>query len=170
MRHLIQRIARFSSVIIALALLSGCATAIVPQYQQSLVDGINQANTKALTLFSSISTGSPQSQYATYKPKYDEVIGTFDALRLAAKSRPVPALNATLAALGPLKDLCKDEADPTACVNSTAQKLQGIVDVMSELKRVHGKLGLQPSVVAFYRLDYQQSVLDALTIENALKR
>ena len=122
MQHIVRRILGFSNVLVVLALLSACTMSLVPQYQQSLVDGIEAANTKALTLFASVADGSPKSEYAKYEATYDQLIGSFNALAVSAASRPVPPLAANLL-FGRLKDACATEANAATCVNSTSNKL-----------------------------------------------
>ena len=170
MRQLTLSVSRLFNIFLVLALLSACTMGIVPQYQQSLVDGINAANVKGLTLFAAVAEGSPRSQFATYKPKYDEVIGSFDALLTEAKTRPIPALAGRLSKVSSLRELCGAEADATACVNSTSRKLEGIVLVVTEMKRIHASQGLIAPVVLAFKKDFQFSVLQALTIEASLKR
>ena len=171
MRQLVQRVIRLSNIFIVFALLSACTMSLVPQYQQSLVDGITAANTKATTLFASLALGSPQSQFSTYKPKYDEVIGALDALRASAQSRPISDLAAKFLGSGLLKGTC-DQAgvDTNVCANSTPVFLASAIKVLTDVEKKHQRSGVAPDIIAYYKPLYDQQILFALTVENALKR
>jgi hypothetical protein len=169
MLQLVRRVLGFSNILVVLALLSACTMSLVPQYQQSLVDGINAANTKALTLFASVAEGSPKSDYGKYAATYDQLIGSFNALAVSAASRPVPALAAKFLA-GQLKTVCATATNAAACVNSTSDKLTAAAEDFVEMKHQHAYGGLTPTVLIPIKTDYDFSILQALTIENALKR
>lgn len=167
----VRRLLRIFGVAAMLAVLSACTMSLVPQYQQSLVDGINQANTKALTLFATLSRGSPKAEFPKLKPRYDEVIGAFDALRLAASSRAVPALAGQLFGGSLLKKVCTEAGkDTNDCVNATPLFLAEVVSIVTDIRDDHADAGLGADEVAYYKPLYDQEIRFALTVENALKR
>jgi hypothetical protein len=158
------------AVLLWAMLLAACTIQLVPDYDQALVEGLDEANTAALTLFAAVESGSPATEFGEYEERYAELIGTFDALRQRAMSRQVPALADRLSRLGIVRDLCDSESDPSACVNTSPASLERVLQVLREMRDRHRSGGLAIDVVELFRTDYRTAVAQALTVENALKR
>ena len=160
-----------AAYLFALIILAGCSLQLAPLYQQSLVDGLNQANTKASTLFATLGGGSPRSKFTELASQYDTVIGAFDSLRIMALSRPIPALSSRILENQSVKAACEAVAsDASACVNPTPEFLGEIVNIWTDLKEAHQRNGIAVDLIEYYKPLYERQITFALTIENALKR
>lgn len=163
---------RVSRLISALLLVAGCSIALAPTGDAEIVAGINTANEQTLVLFASVANGSSVSEFAPIAGQYDQIIGKFDALRIRAASRDVPTtaltLGAKLGLLSSLQAICPDS--PTDCINASPSSLKTIVDILGEMRTQHERSGLPSDIVAIFKLTYETSVQQALTVEMALVR
>jgi hypothetical protein len=162
------------SALVMLAL-SACSVSLAPPFDQSLVTGLNSANTKALTLFSAVSTGSTAEKFPQYSSQYDGLIGQFGALRQQALARPIPPLAKKLAdqlvKYKVLKEACGDAGgNPSSCVNSSPNGMLVIINNLTKMRDVHKASGLKKDIVAIFKNAHDISMSQALTIETALKR
>jgi hypothetical protein len=149
----------------AALLLSACATAFAPAYDPALVAGFNQANEKALVLFSAVSAGSGAGAFDVYAGQYDGAIGAFGALKLQAEARPVPELPAALAG----RVCANDEAD--GCTNDpTPANLEGIIANLGLLGARHAAAGVSSGYVALRKTDHEIYAANVLAVEEYLKR
>ena len=147
--------------------LTACTIQLVPDYDQALVEGLDQANTQALTLFAAVESGSPASEFGDYDERYATLIGTFDALRQRAANRQIPPLAARLSKIRFVRDYCNDAA---SCVNVSPASLERVLDVLRKMRDRHRSSGLAVDTVGLFRTDYNTAIAQALTVENALKR
>lgn len=171
MRQLTLAVSRLFNIFIVLTLLSACSTSLVPQYQQSLVDGVNQANLQATTLFATLGNGSSAAEYPKLASRYDDIIGAFDAVRVQVEARGWPTVSAPLLNLGPLKQLCPPSpGEKTTCSGATEDALANIVDNFTTLKAMHQAHALGPSIVAGRKTRYEAMMRVVLQVENYLKR
>jgi hypothetical protein len=151
--------------------LAACTVQLAPSYDQALVEGLDKANTTALTLFAAVESGSPTSEFGKYEDRYAELIGTFDALRQRALNRQVPPLAKRLSRLSIVRDYCNSESDPTACLNASPASLEEVLKLLRRMRDQHkGPSGLAPDIVQIFRDGYNVAIAQALTVENALKR
>ena len=151
--------------------LAACTIQLAPSYDQALVEGLDEANTAALTLFAALETGSPQSEFGEYEARYAELIGKFDALRQRALTRQIPPLAERLTRLSIVRDLCSSESDPSACVNTSPASLEQVLTLIRRMRDTHKRPGgLAPDIVQTFRDSYNVAIAQALTVENALKR
>lgn len=150
--------------------LAACTVQLAPAYDPALVQGLDQTNTQALTLFAELETGSPASEFPTYAPRYAALIGQFESLRQQAMTRQMPPLARRLSGLKLVEKLCKSETDPTACVNTSPASLAQILSTFRRMRDTHKSAGLQPDIVVLFRGNYDPAIAQALTVENALKR
>lgn len=160
------------AVFLCALLLAACTIQLVPSYDQALVDGLNEANSAALTLFASVESGSPKERFADYEHSYAEVIGKFDALQQRADNRQIPPLASRLSKLKIVKDYCNSETDPNGCVNVSPASLKVVLKTLRMMRDTHrdNPLGLEKDNVDLFKRQYDTAVAQALTVENALKR
>ena len=158
------------SFLLWMLLLAACTIQLAPKYDPSLVDGLNQTNSSALALFAALEGGSDQDSFPRYEQRYAELIGTTEALRQRAARREVPPLAARLAKLKVISSICKDPANPTACVNASPASLGEVLKLLRELRDQHRSKGLPKDVVALTRNAYDTAMGQAIAVENALKR
>lgn len=151
-------------------LLTACTIQLVPSYDQALVEGLDAANTQALTLFAAVESGATAEKFADYEQTYSEVIGTFDALRQRAANRQVPPLAKRLSETKIVSEFCNAREDPTGCVNVSPASLDRVLAVLRQMRDRHRRAGLQTETVDLFRRDYSTAIAQALTVENALKR
>ncbi|MEO9600258.1 hypothetical protein [Parasphingorhabdus sp.] len=154
----------------ALFLFSGCAIQLVPDYDQALLDGLNDANTEALTLFAQVESGSTAEEYPSHARDYAVLIGKFGALRQRAQSRYVPPLASRLAEKKIIRDFCASETNPNGCLNASPASIGEILANIRRMRDLHRERGLQSGAVVAFRNRYDIQIDQALTVENALKR
>jgi hypothetical protein len=163
-----QSFARWFGAIVIIAQLAACATAQLPEYRQSLFDGINQTNAKTLFLFATVSSGSSAGQYPQLQSQYNEAIAAFDAIRIQVQARGWPATS-TLLNRGALQSLCPDDGSGETCSSATEDALVNITDNLMTLRDRHRTTGLAASFVAARKARYETMIGVVLAIENALR-
>jgi hypothetical protein len=151
-------------------MLSGCAIQLAPDYDAKLHEGLVEANKDALTLFAKVETGSKQTEYAKLSDEYASVIASFDALRQRAVARQNPPLTQRLARMKFFASFCDAKNDPEDCLSSTNRALDGMVNVLRQLRDTHQVRDLSVERVDTLRKSYDQKIDQALTVETALKR
>jgi hypothetical protein len=151
-------------------LLASCTIQLAPDYDAALVEGLDDANTEALTLFAAVEPGSPTSEFPEHEGHYSKLIGRFDALRQRAATRQVPPLAKRLSKIPIVSNLCNSQSDPAACVNSSPASLSEVLKIFRRMRDAHRTQGLTPDTVGLFRDGYYIAVDQALTVENALER
>lgn len=151
--------------------LAGCQASLAPSYDPALIAGVNAANQEALVLFSEVSTGAPTARYATLAPKYDALIGKFDALRLQAEARDVPPLGRRIAKAltaknEQLAEICGEDA--INCVNASPRSLEAIVNNFARMKTSTRTKDLTAETVTLHKNAYEISIQQVLVVETAL--
>jgi hypothetical protein len=153
--------------VLLLAFLGACAVSLAPTYDPALVARLNAANEKTLTLFSAVSDGSPASAFPGFANRYDELIGAFDAARMQAAAREVPALSQRALAVVGGTEACPV---PDDCVNPTPAILGTVAANLARMRATHAARGLQPDVVDLFKNAHETSMMQALEVENAFSR
>jgi hypothetical protein len=161
--------ARFSVVraVLLFAFLGACAVTLAPAYDPALVAKLNTTNEKTLTLFSAVSDGSPDSAFPSFAGRYDELIGAFDAARMQAAAREVPALSQRALDVVGGSEVCPD---PATCANPTPDILAAVAANLGQMKATHAARGLQPDTVALFKNAHETSMMQALEVESAFQR
>ncbi|MBV8978825.1 MAG: hypothetical protein JO261_15705 [Alphaproteobacteria bacterium] len=176
----LARIAARSAATLIFVLLCGCATQLAPSYSQSIVDGLNAANTQTLTLFATLSSGVTADTFvAQRQATYNGLIGQFSALESQVSARPMPQPLWT----GSLPD-SQTLAEWKKVLESAPTKgsLETIVSVLTKMRDEDQKSGfkavtvgcssatLDPALICGFQNAYTQNFDSALTYEMALKR
>lgn len=159
-----------SALLLWAFLLSACTVQLVPSYDQALAEGLDEANTEALTLFAAVESGSPASKFSDFEPRYAALIGQFEALRQRAETRQIPPLARRISSIRMVSAFCSSEADPTGCVNASPASLAQVLSLLRRMRDRHRANGLLPDIVGNFRDGYNVAIAQALTVENALKR
>lgn len=172
----------------SLLLLAACAVSLSPAYDPGMVEGLQSANERTLTLFSALSAGGTKAGLAQQGPAYDAAIGAFKALKVRAEARLVPPLsgqllgylkkNAGARGAGWITELCDGDGPGkggggvgTECVYPVPGILDRIVGVITMMKTTQGgPQGLKPDGTQLFQQQYLLYIEQALTIEMALKR
>jgi hypothetical protein len=160
-----------------LLMLTGCATQLAPSYSQSIVDGLNAANTQTMTMFATVSAGVPATTFAAERQtQYNAIIGQFSALESQVAARPMPQ-----PPLGSSK-FTPEEWQKVLATAPTKGSLDTIVSVLTKMRDEDQKNGfskvitgcasaaLDPSLVCGFQNAYTQNFDSALTYEMALQR
>lgn len=87
MARVLQWLSTWTVITIAIA---GCATQLAPQYDETLVTGINDVNKQIMELYASTSMGVARETFPNRVDQYNKIIGKLDALALQSANRPVP--------------------------------------------------------------------------------
>ncbi len=151
-------------------LLVGCATQLAPPYDKAVVDGLNAANTEAMTLLAEVSNGTSKDTFAKREEKYNALIGKLEALSVSAGARPMPTnkatdlINRSLEKRGapPLQD---DDATPPS-----AHAIRRIAETFAKMRDTDMKSGLNPQLVSAFKGQISIYFDQAITYENFLKR
>lgn len=151
-----------SVLLVALLWLSGCATQLAPAYDERIVDGLTRANTDAMTVFAAFSAGAPTSRFAPYRDRYDQLIGTLNALEMQIAARPTPAVPAPLAAA--LAERAVDVSGPPV------EPIQGMSRTITMMRDTHATTGLTAGEVEGMRRQWAIYADQALTYEAYLNR
>lgn len=156
-------------VLAACAALAACTVQLVPDYDQSLVNGLRSANERTQRFFAQLEEGGAASSFEQRRATYQDLIGTFDALRLEAASRPVPeSAVAERVAAGAGLDVDPDAIDRLQ--NPTPGILAAIVDTLRQARTMDADGRLSPTAVEGLQRSYETSMMQALVFEKALQR
>lgn len=159
--------------LVAVTLLAACAVQLAPAYDPALVEALDAANARTLTLFAELEDGAPAATYADYRDDYATVIGGFEALRLRAAKRPIPPLAKRLEKVRFVADFCNSsraELGEGSCVNASPISIGTIVETVRALRQRHRTVGLQSGDIALARSRYDLLIDRAMVVEAALKR
>ncbi|WP_170401147.1 hypothetical protein [Ruegeria arenilitoris] len=86
-----------------------------------------------------------------------------------AKARPTPPLGVRFSQ-SPLPEEACQNSSPQDCLNTTPEKLQLVVENLSQLRDAHRLGPLQAGTVELFQLDYVTAIEPTLIMEAALKR
>lgn len=161
-------VARLASLVGMLLLLAGCAIQLVPNPDRTIVEGLTTTNEKTLQLFAALSANGTPGSYADREGTYNELIGSFDALRVQAAARPVPR-SAILSALTSRVAADIKPEDIEKLQNPTPDILQTIVDTLTRMRDVDQAGRLSAGMLPGFKNSYEQSIDQALTFEKALE-
>lgn len=90
-RCAVRRLYRSCIVVVASVLsIAACTIQLAPDYDPALSSGIRSVNGEIMSLYSSTSMGTSADTFADRADRYDQIIGSLDALALQSQSRPIP--------------------------------------------------------------------------------
>lgn len=172
-----------AAAVATLVSLGGCAVQLAPAYNQSIVDGLNQANTQTMTLFAAISNGTNSQDFAARQPQYNAVIGQFSALETQLEARPMPPPPTPWTWIAG-RNLASDASSPLPVFSSAPSiaSLKHLVGTLSLMRDTDRSQGLPPSSPAYcgaaspnptaclFENSYKADFINALTYETALQR
>jgi hypothetical protein len=161
--------ARLLSFLALAALLIGCQIQLVPQHDPAIVTGLTAANEKTLQLFAALSRPGARTPYPEREATYDELIGSFDALRVQAAARPVPESRiAGLLVSRSAADLKPEDIERLQ--NPTPDILQTIIDTLARMREVDSEGRLSAGMLPGFKNSYELSIDQTLTFEKALEQ
>jgi hypothetical protein len=147
-----------------------CATQLAPAYDKTIIDGLNTANTEAMTLFASTSGGTTKATFPAREDKYNALVGKLDALAIAAGARPLPktrvteTINNLLIARGG-QGLAEDLSTPPS-----AHAIQRVSDTVAKMRDTDKTQGVTALEVQAFRGQAVIYLDQAITYENFLQR
>ncbi len=164
-------------LVLAMLALTACTVSLLPDYNEELHKGLNDANEKAQTLFSALETGATPQNFAKVEKQYHETIGQFSALLAQAKTRPQPNVSDTLERrlkqIPTIQKACatlsQEDGDPPCLGVVTPRALSEIVETLTAMRDGHKAKGLGSGTLEFLIGDYALSIEQALTVETALQ-
>lgn len=151
------RIARLVCASLLFIAVAACAVRLAPEYDPSIVQGIEQANERAMVLFASVAQGVPARTFPTRAESYAEVIGKLSALRLFVKARPAPAT----------PPLLGDAKLPEA---PTEGMLEEAIIVITEMRQEDEQGGLNPAQARILKGRFEIPMLVIIKYEKMLQR
>ncbi|MEM8695555.1 MAG: hypothetical protein AAGE05_05985 [Pseudomonadota bacterium] len=161
--------ARLCAFLLCFVMLAGCTVQLVPAYDSVVVEKLDTLNEDTFVLLSALENGSSAEEFEDYEPRYNELIGRFDALRVRTETRHVPTLANRLPVISGL-ELCRTDDNPTACLNTSPAALRDVASQLRTLRDRHRANGLESGNVALARGAIEIGLEQATTVENALER
>ena len=166
----------FFGVVAAALWLAGCTIQLAPNYDASIVAGLNAANTQTQTMFATVSSGATKETYASAREaQYNAVIGQFSALdaQIAARAMPQPpSFFFSKPALPP-----SDVSQIPRLNAPSKDALDHIVATLTKMRDTDAAMGLAAGTcpgsftpTCGFKQDYMQNFDSALTYESALQR
>lgn len=152
---------------ISLSLLLGCKTQLAPEYDKAIVEDVTTLSDQTLTFFAEVKNGSDQSAFDSKVDKYNTLIGSFEALAVQAKARPVPNNIAT----NKIKDLLGPEnSESLSSEYPSAFAFEKIAQTFEKMKESHSGNNLTATEVAAFKNQVKTYLDQAITYESFLKR
>ncbi|MCB1910077.1 MAG: hypothetical protein KDH15_22160 [Rhodocyclaceae bacterium] len=162
----------YSRILLVAAFLSiaGCAAQLAPPYDKTVADGLNSANTEAMTLMAATSQGTDKNSFSAREDTYNALIGTLDALALSAGARPMPknrftdAINKVLEKRGG-KPIDDDDSTPPS-----AHSIKKIAETLTKMRDTDKKQGVTAIEAQAFKGQLVIYFDQAITYENFLQR
>ena len=149
--------------------LAGCTIQLSPDYDKTLVAGINEANEQAMTLFSKVKNGANAVSYPKYEEDYDKLLGKLGSLQIQADARGVPPLSQKgweeLSRYEGFLKICPTAA---ACVNPSVDAIGKAMADIEKMKSRHESNGLTATLVPAFQTPYLAFMQPTLRFETYL--
>lgn len=148
--------------------LTECAITLAPQYDKALVDGLTKTNAEVMEFLALVSDGTQKETFDQRKEKYASLVGSFDALEIQAKARPIPKnkitdeINALLSKRG--APIPVDSETPSATA------IAKISETVAKMRDTDRKQGVTATEVLAFKNQVSICLDQALTYESFLKR
>lgn len=161
---------RLQCLVLLLCLLNACAMPLAPAYDKAVSDGLNAANTDAMTLFASISLGVQKHDFASRAEQYAQVIGKLDALAISANARPVPKNAVTDKINAVLDKSLPATAEKSDARLPSVMAIRKIAETVIKMRDTDVKQGLTTYEVIAFKQQASIYFDQAITYENFLQR
>jgi len=160
---------KFSFLLIGVILtLSGCKTALVPEYDKALVESVGYTTERTMSFLEKISDGTAKENFSEREQEYNALIGAYDALKIKAKARPVPSnvatkkINKLLGAKG--SNVISSGDYPSAFA------FEKISETLKKMKTTDKNNGIKPTAIQAFKGMIEIFLDQAITYESFLKR
>jgi hypothetical protein len=147
--------------------LSGCAVKLAPDYDKTILEGLDRANQDAMRLFASASSGS----FSTREGAYVSVLGELDAVQVQVASRGTPTPPALLTKL--VTTIGDDEAKELvnqALIPPTAGSIASLRNIVVNAQQTDRGGKLSRARMEFFKEAFAIQMAQALAYEKALQR
>jgi hypothetical protein len=159
---------RQRAVLLVGLLLAGCAAQLAPSYDRALVNGLTNATVDIMALFATVSSGTKPESFAQREQKYNQVIGTVDALAIQSGARPVPKGTTSEAVNKVLKERGVQPLADSEIPSATA--LKEISKTIAKMRDTDRKQGVTAFEAQAFRNQAVIYLDQALTYESYLER
>ncbi|MAP80045.1 MAG: hypothetical protein CL526_03040 [Aequorivita sp.] len=146
---------------------SSCQVTLAPAYDQAIVDKVTVNSELAMRFFAQVDGGTESDTFTLREPIYNQLIGSFESLKLQAKARPVPE-NAALDKINAL--LASKGTSPIAGDYPSAFAFDQIAATFAKMKNTDKTQGLKPVVLEAFKGQIEIYLDQAITYEGFLKR
>ena len=167
MLHPVLRKSIFSfAILLSLISISSCSITLAPEYDRAIVEKTSSVTTETLMLFAEVSGGTTKDSFEKREPTYNQLIGSFDALNLQSKARPIPNVS-----LDRLNQLMKQKGMENISGDyPSATAFKEIALTLEKMKETDELSGLNPTIVAAFKGQIEIYLEQAITYETFLKR
>jgi hypothetical protein len=155
--------------------LGGCTVQLAPDYEPTIVQGLNDYNAQIQTHMANVAAGTRPGLNADQQKAYDDLEGKGRALIMLIKARPQPQsglvrwFGSKLADKIPADgDVAKANIDFLAV--PTDAQIEKILLQLAAMKDEQKRQGLKPDQYKIYANSINSFMRNALTYEMALKR
>lgn len=148
------------------AIVMGCKTQLAPEYDRAIVKTVTTVSEQSMRFFSSVSKGTTPDTYPVREATYDVLIGTYDALRIKAKARPIPKHVATKK----INALLGSRGTALSGDYPSAFAFEQISKTFQKMKEKDKASGIKPTAMDAFKGQVQIFLDQALTYESFLKR
>lgn len=154
------------SIIMSLTLLQSCRVSLAPEYDRTIVEKSSNLSSETMMFFAEVYTGTVKESFEKRESNYNKLIGSYDALSLQARARPIPDIS-----IKKLNDLLKEKGIETASGDyPSAVAFKEISMTLIKMKETDQKTGLNSTTVAAFKGQVEIFLEQAITYETFLKR
>lgn len=155
--------ALFAAALLMLA--GGCSVRLAPDYDPSIVSGLQDLNQQGMTFFASVASGTSAADYANRSATYNALVGSANALQVQADSRP--DMTQSEGWFGKkvmeLEKITRIEAPTSTILGNISQQF-------TLMQSTDQRQGLTSVEVQAFQGQFRTYMSQALTYEQALQR
>jgi len=162
----------FGLLVLALAV-AGCTVQLAPDYEQSIVQGLNDFNAAIHEQLAAVSKGTPQGLNAGQQKAYDSLEGRGRALIMLIEARPEPKPAVARWLGARLSDDIPEDGEAAGIdllEVPTDDQIERILEQLAAMQAEDRRSGLAPGQHKLYSNAIASFMRNALTYEMALKR
>lgn len=165
--RIIKRMNIVSLVFWLILSLSGCKTLLAPEYDKAIVDRITSTSEETMSFLAEVAEGTSKSSFSQREGTYNKLIGSYDALEIKAKARPIPD-NVATKKINQL--LGQKGSDPISGSYPSAFAFGKISETLKKMKQTDKQNDIRPTAVKAFKGQIKIFLDQAITYESFLKR
>lgn len=163
----IINLSRYGIIFTITLFICGCKTLLAPEYDKAIVESINKTSEETMSFLSQKDEGTSSIDYTTREQKYNELIGSYDALKIKARARPIPS-NSSLEKINEL--LGKRGTNPISEDYPSAYAFEKISETIKKMKSTDKNQGINKTAFNLFKGQIEVFLDQAITYESFLKR